>query len=185
MSCITAVRRMVNTTDIVELELKSKRFSLAMRKKEAIAVPEPPQVRRLLTEVCLHCHMQYGALSASGLLNASNRPCERVPCMSSSLCSCDIARTLCLRPGAPAEQTVRCKGCFPSDFVHCRSQIQYMQAPAPAQQTALPQAAQPPLMSGPPMASSPPPMAAPAPALEAAIDGVEVRRVIVTLNYSR
>jgi hypothetical protein len=35
---------MVNTTDIVELELKSKRFSLAMRKKEAIAVPEPPQV---------------------------------------------------------------------------------------------------------------------------------------------
>ena len=36
---------MVNTTDIVELELKSKRFSLAMRKKEAIAVPEPPQVR--------------------------------------------------------------------------------------------------------------------------------------------
>ena len=35
---------MVNATDIVELELKSKRFSLAMRKKEAIAVPEPPQV---------------------------------------------------------------------------------------------------------------------------------------------
>lgn len=37
--------RMVNSTDVVELELKSKRFSLSMRKKEAIAPPEaPPQV---------------------------------------------------------------------------------------------------------------------------------------------
>ena len=43
--------RMVNTTDIVELELKSKRFSLAMRKKEAIAVPEPPQVCRLHVKI--------------------------------------------------------------------------------------------------------------------------------------
>ncbi len=47
---------MVNTTDIVELELKSKRFSLAMRKKEAIAVPEPPQVRRLCRET-LHAQV--------------------------------------------------------------------------------------------------------------------------------
>lgn len=33
---------MVNSTDVVELELKSKRFSLSMRKKEAIAPPEVP-----------------------------------------------------------------------------------------------------------------------------------------------
>ena len=38
--------RMVNTTDIVELELKSKRFSLSLRKKEAIAVPEAPPVSK-------------------------------------------------------------------------------------------------------------------------------------------
>ncbi len=58
-----------------------------------------------------------------------------------------------------------------------RSQIQYMQAPAPAQQTAWPEAAPLPPMSGPPMPSSAPPMAAP-PAPEAAIDGVEVRPVL-------
>lgn len=33
-------RRMVHDTDIVELELKSKRFSLAVRKKEALESPE-------------------------------------------------------------------------------------------------------------------------------------------------
>jgi hypothetical protein len=32
---------MVHDTDIVELELKSKRFSLAVRKKEALESPEP------------------------------------------------------------------------------------------------------------------------------------------------
>jgi len=32
---------MVHDTDIVELELRSKRFTLAVRKKEAIEVPEP------------------------------------------------------------------------------------------------------------------------------------------------
>lgn len=32
---------MVHDTDIVELELKSKRFSLAVRKKEALEVAEP------------------------------------------------------------------------------------------------------------------------------------------------
>ena len=31
---------MVHDTDIVELELKSKRFSLAVRKKEALESPE-------------------------------------------------------------------------------------------------------------------------------------------------
>lgn len=33
--------RMVHDTDIVELELKSKKFSLAVRKKEAVETPEP------------------------------------------------------------------------------------------------------------------------------------------------
>lgn len=32
---------MVQDTDIVEFELKSKRFSLAVRKKEALEQPEP------------------------------------------------------------------------------------------------------------------------------------------------
>lgn len=41
---LSEIIRMVNSTDVVELELKSKRFSLSMRKKEAIAPPEaPPQ----------------------------------------------------------------------------------------------------------------------------------------------
>lgn len=33
--------RMVHDTDIVELELKSKKFSLSMKKKEAVERPEP------------------------------------------------------------------------------------------------------------------------------------------------
>lgn len=33
--------RMVNQSDLVELELKSKRFTLALRKKEALEPPEP------------------------------------------------------------------------------------------------------------------------------------------------
>lgn len=32
---------MVHSTDIVEFELRSKKFSLAVRKKEALEVPEP------------------------------------------------------------------------------------------------------------------------------------------------
>ena len=36
--------RMVHDTDIVELELRSKRFSLAVRKKEAIEALEPQVV---------------------------------------------------------------------------------------------------------------------------------------------
>ena len=32
---------MVHSTDIVEFELRSKKFSLAVRKKEAVAQPEP------------------------------------------------------------------------------------------------------------------------------------------------
>ena len=39
-ACI-ANRRMVHDTDIVELELRSKRFSLAVRKKEALEAAEP------------------------------------------------------------------------------------------------------------------------------------------------
>lgn len=33
--------RMVHSTDIVEFELRSKKFSLAVRKKEALVQPEP------------------------------------------------------------------------------------------------------------------------------------------------
>ena len=35
------LNRMVHETDIVEMELKSKKFSLNVRKKEAIEPPEP------------------------------------------------------------------------------------------------------------------------------------------------
>eukprot|EP00798_Chlamydomonas_sp_ICE-L_P004182 gene4183-14282_t len=35
------ILRLVNTTDIVELDLKSKRFNLVVRKREAIVIPEP------------------------------------------------------------------------------------------------------------------------------------------------
>lgn len=41
--------RMVHDTDIVELELRSKRFSLAVRKKEAIEALEP----QVVYQVCL------------------------------------------------------------------------------------------------------------------------------------
>lgn len=37
--------RMVNETDIVELELKSKRFNLSVKKKEALKAEQPIQVR--------------------------------------------------------------------------------------------------------------------------------------------
>jgi hypothetical protein len=40
--------RMVHDTDIVELELKSKRFSLAVRKKEALEAAEPT----IIYQVC-------------------------------------------------------------------------------------------------------------------------------------
>lgn len=36
--------RMVNETDIVELELKSKRFNLSVKKKEALKAEQPVQV---------------------------------------------------------------------------------------------------------------------------------------------
>lgn len=42
-----SVRRMVNETDIVELELKSKRFSLSLKKKAALAEP--------VVQVCCSC----------------------------------------------------------------------------------------------------------------------------------
>ena len=44
-----ALCRMVHSTDIVELELKSKKFSLSVKKKEALEQPEPvyAQVRGL------------------------------------------------------------------------------------------------------------------------------------------
>ncbi len=39
--------RLVNNTDIVELELKSKKFNLTVRKKEALKAAEP------VIQVCL------------------------------------------------------------------------------------------------------------------------------------
>ena len=44
--------RMVHDTDIVELELRSKRFSLAVRKKEAIEALEP----QVVYQVCWQYH---------------------------------------------------------------------------------------------------------------------------------
>eukprot|EP00891_Asterochloris_glomerata_P000406 jgi/Astpho2/406/Aster-03456 len=38
---LSEILRMVHSTDIVELELKSKKFSLSVKKKEALEQPEP------------------------------------------------------------------------------------------------------------------------------------------------
>lgn len=40
---LLAARRMVHDTDIVELELKSKRFSLSVKKKDALKAAEVGQ----------------------------------------------------------------------------------------------------------------------------------------------
>ena len=47
--------RMVHDTDIVELELRSKRFSLAVRKKEAIEALEP----QVVYQVCRQPHNMF------------------------------------------------------------------------------------------------------------------------------
>jgi hypothetical protein len=46
---------MVNETDIVELELKGKRFNLSVKKKEALAAEAPVQVgrRRVGVRACV------------------------------------------------------------------------------------------------------------------------------------
>lgn len=46
--------RMVHDTDIVELELRSKRFSLAVRKKEAIEAMEPQVVYQVWSQPPYH-----------------------------------------------------------------------------------------------------------------------------------
>lgn len=43
-SATCSMPRMVNETDIVELELKSKRFNLSVKKKEALKAEQPVQV---------------------------------------------------------------------------------------------------------------------------------------------
>lgn len=59
--------RMVHDTDIVELELKSKRFSLAVRKKEALEAAEPTviyqvsQITRALSALSCIGHRRRGA----------------------------------------------------------------------------------------------------------------------------
>lgn len=51
----------MNSTDVVELELKSKRFSLSMKKKEALAPPELPQVPLVFfVASCIYAKMQHG-----------------------------------------------------------------------------------------------------------------------------
>lgn len=56
---------MVHSTDIVEFELRSKKFTLAVRKKEALVQPEPMylpvQVMLLLHMTCtwVGAHMAY------------------------------------------------------------------------------------------------------------------------------
>ena len=50
---------MVHDTDIVELELKSKRFSLAVRKKEALESPESaPMAYQASWLVLASCHSE-------------------------------------------------------------------------------------------------------------------------------
>ena len=58
---------MVHDTDIVELELKSKRFSLAVRKKEALESSEPaPLAYQVLTPLLLDHVLHIVACQATG-----------------------------------------------------------------------------------------------------------------------
>ena len=74
------LRRMVHDTDIVELELRSKRFSLAVRKKEAIEAMEPQVVYQVRPHphIALHkLHMTWAVIvnalwSAALLLHSAS-----------------------------------------------------------------------------------------------------------------
>lgn len=58
---------MVHDTDIVELELKSKRFSLAVRKKEALESSEPaPMAYQVLTPLLFDYVLYIVACHATG-----------------------------------------------------------------------------------------------------------------------
>lgn len=61
---------MVHDTDIVELELKSKRFSLAVRKKEALESPEPAPMAYQVLPGLLHSRAPSSRPSAPGSLTA-------------------------------------------------------------------------------------------------------------------
>ena len=67
---LIAAHRMVHETDIVEMELKSKKFTLAVRKKEAIEQPEPVYVRTL--PFFAFCFWFDGALQVKLVLNETN-----------------------------------------------------------------------------------------------------------------
>jgi hypothetical protein len=51
-----AARRMVNETDIVELELKSKRFNLSVKKQEALRAEQPTVQARAPLRRCTAAH---------------------------------------------------------------------------------------------------------------------------------
>jgi len=70
----STLRRMVHDTDIVELELRSKRFSLAVRKKEAIEAMEPQVVYqvRLHPHIALHILQMTWALIVNALWSAAS-----------------------------------------------------------------------------------------------------------------
>jgi len=61
---------MVHDTDIVELELKSKRFSLAVRKKEALESPEPAPMAYQVLPGLLHSRAPSSRPSAPASLTA-------------------------------------------------------------------------------------------------------------------
>ena len=69
----------MNSTDVVELELKSKRFSLSMKKKEALAPTEPPQVCTKSKEYHIKARFQVASCWSHGLTQLiSNALCAQV-----------------------------------------------------------------------------------------------------------
>ena len=73
---------MVHSTDIVEFELRSKKFSLAVRKKEAVVQPEPMylpvcSIRALDSSYDLHYTAQVQQYIKLKLVLISDSTCQR------------------------------------------------------------------------------------------------------------
>ena len=68
--------RMVHDTDIVELELRSKRFSLAVRKKEAIEAMEPQVVYQVRLHPYIALHMTWTLIGIAGIADDLCTDCQ-------------------------------------------------------------------------------------------------------------
>ncbi len=78
---------MVHDTDIVELELRSKRFSLAVRKKEAIEALEP----QVVYQVCQQPHTAFSISQKGSQYQLMLGPMPNLTLQQ-------VVRTWCLTP---------------------------------------------------------------------------------------